>query len=93
MELNTPFLVTVAVLAFLVYQNAKILNKENHMATREDLDAAIDNLTSTFNTALADLLAKIQAGEVVTPEDFTAEITKLQAMTDSAKAADPGPQA
>lgn len=61
-------------------------------ATREDLDAAIDTLTTTLNTALTDLLAKIQNGTVTTPEDFSAEVTKLQSITAAASADDPGAQ-
>lgn len=63
------------------------------MATRDDLNAAIDALTAALNTALTDLLAKIQNGTVTTPEDFSAEIAKLQALTATATSDDPGPQA
>ena len=60
--------------------------------TREQLDAALDAAVSTITTAIDDLLAKIQAGQVTTPEDFTAEVQKLQAIANAAQASDPGPQ-
>jgi len=60
--------------------------------TREQLDAALDAAVTAINTALADLLAKIQAGGVTSPEDFTTEVQKLQAITAAATSADPGPQ-
>lgn len=64
------------------------------MATsRAQLDAAIDTLVTTINTALTDLLAAVAAGQVTTPEDFTAELTKIQSLTSAGAAADPGPQA
>ena len=60
--------------------------------SRAQLDAAIDTLVTTINTALADLLAAVAAGKVTTPEDFTAELTKIQSLTSAGTAADPGPQ-
>lgn len=62
------------------------------MATRADLDTAIDNLTTVFTNAIADLKAAVLAGTVTTPEDFAAELDKITAMTAAATAADPGPQ-
>lgn len=59
-------------------------------ATRADLDAAIDAQTTAITKALDDLKAAVAAGQVVTPEDFTAEITKIQALTGVAVADDPG---
>ena len=75
------------------------------IVSRKDLDAAIANLLAAeaardqaVTTALNDLGAKIAAGEVTTPEDFSAElaqITTLQsnaaALTATATADDPGP--
>lgn len=75
------------------------------IVTRAQFDAALANLLTAeaardaaVTQALTDLLAKIAAGTVVTPEDFTAElatITTLQAnaaaLTQTATADDPGP--
>jgi hypothetical protein len=75
------------------------------MATQADLDTAISNLTAAeaardaaVSQAFTDLLAKIAAGQVTTPADFTAEVTALQtlqtnaaAITATATADDPGP--
>ena len=60
--------------------------------TREQLDAALDAAVTTITTAIDDLLAKIQAGQVITPEDFSAEVQKLRAIANAASSADPGPQ-
>jgi len=73
--------------------------------TRAQFDAAFSALQvaeaardAAVTTALNDLVAKIAAGTVTTPEDFTAElaiVTALQAnaaaLTQSATADDPGP--
>lgn len=80
-------------------------NTEKIMASQTDLDAAIASLTTAeaardaaVNQAFTDLLAKIAAGQVTTPTDFTAEVTALQtlaanaaAITATATADDPGP--
>jgi hypothetical protein len=67
------------------------IKQEIHMsATRADLDAAIDAQTTAITKALDDLKAAVAAGQVATPEDFTAEITKIQALTGVAVADDPG---
>ncbi len=80
-------------------------NTEKIMASQTDLDTAISNLTTAeaardaaVNQAFTDLLAKIAAGQVTTPADFTAEVTALQtlqsnaaAITATATADDPGP--
>jgi ABC-type transporter Mla subunit MlaD len=80
-------------------------NTEKIMATQADLDTAISNLTAAeaardaaVSQAFTDLLAKIAAGQVTTPADFTAEVTALQtlqtnaaAITATATADDPGP--
>jgi hypothetical protein len=75
------------------------------IVTRAQFDAAFAALQqaeaardAAVTTALNDLVAKIAAGTVTTPEDFTAElaiVTALQAnaaaLTQSATADDPGP--
>jgi hypothetical protein len=72
--------------------------------TRDQLDAGIAALQTTFSngvqtlqTAISDLQAKIAAGTVTTPEDFTAELNTLNGIASSfsaevtaAQAADPG---
>ena len=73
--------------------------------TRDQLDAALANLLqaeaardAAVIKALNDLAAKVAAGTVTTPEDFTAElatvttlVTNAAALTQTATAADPGP--
>lgn len=61
--------------------------------TREQLDAALTSAVTTITTALSDLQAKIAAGSVTTPEDFSAELAQIQGLVTTATAADPGPQA
>lgn len=86
-------------LALLILKTLRHLlhNQEKQMATppvtRQQLDDAIDTLVSTVNTGFTDLLAKIAAGQVTTPEDFSAEVAKLQALTATATSDDPGPAA
>jgi hypothetical protein len=67
-----------------------LLQELQKMATRADLDAAIAQLGTTVSTALTDLQAKIAAGQVQTPEDFSAEIASLQSVLGTVTAADPG---
>jgi hypothetical protein len=59
--------------------------------TREQFDAALDSAVTTITTALSDLAAKVAAGTVVTPEDFSAELAKVQGLVSTATAADPVP--
>jgi len=73
--------------------------------TRSQFDAALAALLQAEATrdaavtqALNDLLAKIAAGTITTPEDFTAELTTVTtlqtnaaALTQAATADDPGP--
>lgn len=73
--------------------------------TRDQLDAAIQSLLAAeaardaaVTQALNDLIAKVGAGTVSTPEDFAAELTNVQtlltnaaAITQLATADDPGP--
>lgn len=73
--------------------------------TRDQLDAGIATLQTTISNgvksiqqAISDLQAKIAAGTVTTPEDFSAELSQVNAIASSfaaevtsAQAADPGP--
>lgn len=75
------------------------------IVTRAQFDAALTALLAAeaardaaVTQALNDLLAKIAAGTVTTPEDFTAELTQVTtlqsnaaALTQTATADDPGP--
>ena len=80
---------TLSLLALILHNQG--VQMATPPVTREQLDAAIDSLVTTINQSLTDLLAKIQAGQVTTPEDFSAEVAKLQAITQAAAADDPGP--
>ena len=60
--------------------------------TRDQFDAALTSAVTTITTAISDLQAKIAAGGVTTPEDFSAELAKVQSLVSTATAADPGPQ-
>jgi hypothetical protein len=82
-----------------------ILHMSTTAVTRDQFDAGLQALISAeaardaaVTTALNDLIAKVDAGTVTTPEDFSAElaqITTLQtnaaAITATATADDPGP--
>ena len=59
--------------------------------TREQLDEALTSAVTTITTALSDLQAKIAAGTVTTPEDFSAELAQIQGLVSTATADDPGP--
>jgi hypothetical protein len=63
------------------------------IVTRDQFDAALSSAVTTISTAIADLEAKIAAGGVTTPEDFSAELATLQGVVATAVAGDPGPQA
>jgi hypothetical protein len=63
------------------------------IVTRDQFDAALTAAVTTISTAIADLEAKIAAGGVTTPEDFSAELATLQGVVATAVAGDPGPQA
>lgn len=58
--------------------------------TREQLDAALTTAVTTITTAISDLQAKIAAGGITTPEDFSAELAQIQSLVGTATAADPG---
>ena len=74
----------------------ELIEKVNHLATsivtREQFDAALSAAVTTISTAISDLQAKIAAGGVTTPEDFSAELASLSGIVSTAVAADPGPQ-
>lgn len=63
------------------------------IVTRDQFDAALTSAVTTISTAIADLEAKIAAGTVTTPEDFSAELATLQGLVATAASGDPGPQA
>jgi hypothetical protein len=71
----------------------EVKNLSATIVTRAAFDAALTAAVTTIQTAISDLQAKIAAGGVTTPEDFTAELTTLQGLVSTATAADPGPQA
>ena len=58
-------------------------------ATRQDLDQAIADAAAETNQAFTDLEAKIAAGQVTTPEDFSAEVASLKAIVTAGQTADP----
>lgn len=74
--------------------------------TRDQLDAGLASLQATvtngvetIQTAISDLQAKIAAGGVTTPEDFSAELGTINSIASAfgaevstAQTADPGPQ-
>ena len=60
--------------------------------TRAELDSALTSAVTTITNAIADLQAKIAAGTVTTPEDFSAELATIQGLVGTATAADPGPE-
>lgn len=60
------------------------------IVTRDQFDAALTAAVTTITTSINDLLAKIAAGTVTTPEDFTAELNTLQGLAATALSADPG---
>jgi hypothetical protein len=62
------------------------------IVTRDQFDAALSGAVTTITTAINDLAAKVAAGGVTTPEDFTSELTTLQGIVATAVSADPGPQ-
>jgi hypothetical protein len=80
-------------------------NQESLMTTQAELDASLDALIAAeaardaaVTQALTDLEAKIAAGTVTTPTDFSAELAKIAtlqtnaaAITATATADDPGP--
>ena len=86
------YLVLFAGFSILWYEIDHLHKEIKMTATRADLDAAIDAETTAVANAIADLQAKIAAGQVTTPEDFSAEVAKLQAITTSATQNDPGPE-
>jgi len=58
--------------------------------TRAQFDTALAAAVTTIQTAISDLQAKIAAGTVTTPEDFSAELSTLQGLVGTAATADPG---
>ncbi len=62
------------------------------IVTRDQFDAALSAAVTTIETSIADLQAKIAAGTVTTPEDFSAELATLQGALTEAVSSDPGPQ-
>jgi hypothetical protein len=90
---------TYAILSLLelsLHINAKLNRIEerlNNMAdtivTRDQFDAALAKGIATIEKGFSDLLAKIAAGQVTTPEDFTAELNTLQEGLTAALTADP----
>ena len=85
----------------------RITTMSTTAVTRDQLDAALNNLLAAEAArdaaviqALTDLAAKVAAGTVTTPEDFTAELatvttrwpfTNAAARTPTATSDDPGP--
>ena len=83
----------------------EVFTMSSSIVTRAQFDAALANLQAAeaardaaVTQSLTDLIAKVNAGTVTTPDDFTAElatITTLQtnaaALTQTATADDPGP--
>ena len=59
------------------YQNSAL---QQIMATQSDLDAAIAALPGAIQTALAPVIASIQAKAAGTPIDFSPEIASLNAI-------------
>ena len=77
----------------LNYIHQEITKMASTTVTRAEFDAALDSAVTTIQTAISDLEAKIAAGSVSTPEDFSAELSKLQGLVSTATSADPGPAA
>jgi hypothetical protein len=88
---------TLRLLRLIVSDLQQILqNQEIQMSTppvtRQQLNDALDQLGTTMATSFADLEAKIAAGQVTTPEDFSVELAKVKADIAAAIAADPNSQ-
>jgi hypothetical protein len=65
---------------------------ENNMAvTREEFDAALQAGVTTIISKIDDLAAKVAAGAITTPEDFSAELAILQTAVSEALSKDPDP--
>jgi hypothetical protein len=61
------------------------------IVTRAQFDAALETAVTTIKSKLDDLAAKVAAGAVQTPADFTAELTTLQSAVSEALTVDPTP--
>jgi hypothetical protein len=72
-----------AALAYLIIKQ----QEKNMASTRDQLDAKITEVGTRLANVIADLQAKIDAGSQ--PEDFQAEVDKLQAVVDALNTADP----
>lgn len=89
------FLGVLSVFAFLHFNRTltAITERLNQMAdtivTRDQFDAALARGIAIIVKGFSDLQAEIAAGKVVTPEDFSAELTTLQGGLTAALAADP----
>ncbi len=57
--------------------------------SRADFDAALQAGVTTIITKIDDLAAKVAAGGVTTPEDFSSELAILKSAVDEALAQDP----
>lgn len=69
------------------YSNHRL---ENIMAvTREQFDAALQAGVTTIVSKIDDLAAKVAAGTVTTPEDFSIELDLLKSAVDEALNKDP----
>lgn len=61
------------------------------IVTRDQFDQALKDGVTTIVTKLDDLAAKVAAGQVTTPEDFSAELATLKTAVDEALTVDPDP--
>lgn len=78
--------------------NMSQLRKEIHemstsIVTRDQFDQALKDGITTIVTKIDDLAAKVAAGTVATPEDFSAELATLQTGISEALTKDPAPAA
>jgi hypothetical protein len=82
----TALALLLAILNFYFY-----FQLESDMVTREEFDAALQAGVTTIISKIDDLAAKVAAGAIATPEDFSAELAILQTAVSEALTKDPDP--